>query len=462
MAQRYLLIGAAGKTGESYARLLQSHGHHVLWYDKNPEAAPKGLDPALTEQVPAAGLNFAALSGRIDFVTLTPGVPQNHPFVAEARDRGISVITEVAYCAPYLTGMRMVGITGTDGKSTTTTLIAQILRHLGLPAIECGNFGLPLSEIVLHGQGFRDKILVCELSSYQLEEPGGLALDAAIFLNLAPDHLNRYESVEAYGLAKWNIARLLKTSAPLVVGSDLLPENTSLWKARHPLIQFNNPLVVVDTRELRSAHFQVVDGMLCDERGQWIASLAQATIYGQHNHANLLFALEAIRALEVGSLGAGLPAILPQLTPLPHRFEHISQRVFPQMSFINDSKATTTQAAITALENSVAPVFIFLGGQGKGESYLALGKVLLQKQAHALIYGECREEMAHDFREVGFLQFTLHENLFKAFHTAKRMVLQRHLPHATLLLAPAATSWDQFTSFEERGDYFRSLVAALK
>lgn len=459
--RRYLLIGAAGKTGESYARLLQSHGNHVLWYDKNPDARPQGLNSELTEHVPADGLNFATLSKRIDCVTLTPGVPLKHPFIAEARASGIEIVTEVAYCAPYLDGMRIVGVTGTDGKSTTTTLIAQVLRFLGRPAIECGNFGLPLSEIALHLKGFSDKILVCELSSYQLEEPGKFELEAAIFLNLAPDHLNRYESLEAYGLAKWNIARLLKPSAPLIIGTDLLPQNSKLWKNAHPLTRFQNPVISVDTRELSSTHFQVVAGMLCNEKGQWITSLAQAALFGQHNHANLLFALEAVEALGVENLRSSIPDILPRLAPLPHRFEPIVQKKFPQMSFINDSKATTTQAAITALENSVDPVFIFLGGQGKGESYTQLAAQLKRKNAQALIYGECREDMARDFLGAGYEQFTLHENLFKAFHTAKRMVLQRNLPHATLLLAPAATSWDQFKSFEERGDYFRGLVAGL-
>ena len=178
MAKRYLLIGAGGKTGESYARLLQAHGHFVLWYDKNAEAVPSGLNGAQLERIPADALRWEILKDRFDVLTLTPGVPLNHTFIAEARGHGVEIITEVAYCAPYLQEMRMIGITGTDGKSTTTTLAAQLLRLSGHAAVECGNFGLPLSEIVLHQSGFKGKILVCELSSYQLEQPGGLQLDA--------------------------------------------------------------------------------------------------------------------------------------------------------------------------------------------------------------------------------------------------------------------------------------------
>ena len=197
MAERILLIGAAGKTGASYARLLESHGHHVLWYDKNPLAVPEGLAADQLTVVPHDGLDLEHLRDQLDLITLTPGVPMAQPFIQAGRAEKIPVVSEVAYCAPFLNEFKIIGVTGTDGKSTTTTLIAQILRSLGVAAAECGNFGLPLSEIILQKSAYAGQVLVCELSSYQLEEPGELKLDAAIYLNLAPDHLNRYCDVEA-------------------------------------------------------------------------------------------------------------------------------------------------------------------------------------------------------------------------------------------------------------------------
>lgn len=458
MAERILLIGAAGKTGASYARLLQADGHHVLWYDKNPAAVPEGLSEDKLSVVPHDGLEISKLRGEFDRITLTPGVPLSHPFIQAARAENIPVVSEVAYCAPFLTDFTVIGITGTDGKSTTTTLIAQIVRSLGYAAVECGNFGLPLSEIVLNQSSFNGKILVCELSSYQLEEPGALVLDAAIFLNLAPDHLNRYKDVEAYGRAKWHIAGLCRKSAPLIVSRSLLPEHTDLWRGSHPLTVVNVPVIAVDTESLRSPHFSVVDNDLFDGAGKNLADLSAGPLTGRHNFGNLLFALEAIRAICGETVLQNLAAALAAIEPLPHRFERIQQSALAHITFINDSKATTTQAAMTALKNAASPVFIFLGGQGKGESYRELGEALLAKGARALIYGECRNDMAKDFAEVGFTTLTLHENLFKAFHTAKRMVHQQKLTTATLLLSPAATSWDQYKSFEERGEHFRELV----
>lgn len=464
MRERVLLLGAGGKTGAAYAALLQSHGHHVLWYDKNPAATPVDLDPAQLTHVPHDGLQFTTLKDKFTMLTLTPGVPMSLPFVSEARAAGVRVLSEVAYVAPLLAEFKIIGITGTDGKSTTTTFTAQILNALGYPAMECSNFGIPLSEIVLHRSLYAGKILVAEFSSYQLEEPGNLQIDVGLFLNLAPDHLNRYPSVAAYGRAKWNILGLVKQGGTAIVASALLPENTQLWKESHPIRSFHNSLISIDTQTLKGSNYLIRGESLysADPAAALICDLRTTRIAGRHNYSNLLFALEAIRCL-VGHVKTPLLAgAIQEIAPLPHRFEFIAQNVFPQMSFINDSKATTTQAAAVALQNAADPVFIFLGGQGKGERYEEFGRLLKVRNAQAFIYGECRNDMAADFRAIGFENFTLHENLFKAFHAAKRIVIQKGLDKATLLLSPAVTSWDQFSSFEERGEYFRGLVNSLE
>ncbi|MBS0617455.1 MAG: UDP-N-acetylmuramoyl-L-alanine--D-glutamate ligase [Spirochaetes bacterium] len=461
MADRVLLLGAGGKTGTAYARLLQQHGHHVLWYDKNSANAPQQLDAAQLTHVAHDALDFEKLKDKFDRVTLTPGVPLSLPFIQEAKAHGKVIFTEVAYSAPYLSDFQIIGVTGTDGKSTTTTLIAQILRSLGHDAIECGNFGIPLSEIVLERERFARKILVCELSSYQLEEPGALALAAAIFLNLAPDHLNRYESVAAYGLAKWNILRLLKKNGLALIAKKLAPGATDLWQENHPLDGYGQAVAFVDTEALRSQHFSIAESKIFFSDARAIADLTHCALAGRHNYSNLLFAIEAVYAFFPSALLEKLQPALDALRPLPHRFEYIPQSVLPQLKFINDSKATTTQATLTALANAESPLFILLGGQGKGERYGILARALAEKKARALIFGECKIDMAADFRAEGYQNFTLHDNLFKAFHAAKRMALQMQPAGGVILLSPAVTSWDQFSSFEERGDYFRQLVQNL-
>jgi len=459
MPDRVLLLGAGGKTGAAYARLLQQHGHHVLWYDKNPAHAPQHLDATLLTHVAHDALDFEKLKDKFDRVTLTPGVPLALPFIQEAQAHGKIIFSEVAYTAPYLSDFRIIGITGTDGKSTTTTLIAQLLRSLGHDAIECGNFGIPLSEIVLERSA--KKILVCELSSYQLEQPGELSLEIAIFLNLAPDHLNRYASVAAYGLAKWNILSLIKKDGLALVAKKLAPSATDLWKENHPLNAYQQSVGFVDTDTLRSPNFSIAEGNVYAGDAPAVAALGHCALAGRHNYGNLLFALEAVHAFFPHDLSEKMQPALDAIRPLPHRFEYIPQNVLPQLKFINDSKATTTQATLTALANAESPLFILLGGQGKGERYGGLARALAEKNARALIFGECKNDMAADFRAEGYHNFTLHDNLFKAFHAAKRMALQLQPAGGVVLLSPAVTSWDQFSSFEERGDYFRQLVQNL-
>lgn len=460
--QRFLLLGAAGKTGLSYAKLLQSHGHHVLWYDKKPTAHPEDLDEHLLTHIAADALIFSKLQDAFDVLTLTPGVPLSLDFIREAETHGKKVVSEVAYCASYLRDFTIIGVTGTDGKSTTTTLIAQILRSLDKPALECGNFGIPLSEIVLNREKYENTVLVCELSSYQLERPGELSLAIGIFLNLAADHLNRYTDLEEYGRAKWNILRCLNKEGLAIVSKKLLPENSDLWKEHHPLADYAGALSAVNTDTLESQNFSIHEKTVFSKAGETLASLEGCALSGRHNFGNLLFAIEAVSLILEGKIDQSLKTALQKISPLPHRFETIPQTVLPTLHFINDSKATTTQATLTALVNTEPPLFILLGGQGKGERYGALGARLKAMGARALLFGATQHDMAADFRAEGYDAFTQHENLFKAFHAAKRMALQmKPVAGGTILLSPAVTSWDQFSSFEERGDYFRSLVKAL-
>jgi UDP-N-acetylmuramoylalanine--D-glutamate ligase len=462
MAERILLIGAAGKTGEAYAKLIQAHGHQLLWYDKNAAARPIGLKAETLTCVGVPDLDFTKLRDDFDILTLTPGVPLSHPFIVAARTAGKKVISEIAYCAPYLAESRIVGITGTDGKSTTTTITAQILRAGGIDAIECGNFGIPLSEIVLNAEIYRGKILVCELSSYQLEEPGDLRLDVAMYLNLAPDHLDRYSSLEEYGRTKWNIAGLLKPGCSLILQRKLATASAHFWPDGHLQPEVKGPVLEIDTDTLTAPHFAIDARKQLLLEGRSVADLSHTPLVGQHNLANLLFALEAVFQIKESVAVLDFDRILRGLRPLPHRFEVIAQQVFPQITFINDSKATTTQAAMTALNYAARPVYVLMGGKGKGETYRALGGLLKDIGARAYLYGECQNDMVTDFEAEGFTRFTQHENLFKAFHTAKRMVIQDKVTTATILLSPAVTSWDQFSSFEERGNYFRELVLGLK
>ncbi len=460
-----LLVGVGGKTGHWYARLLLKHGHRVIGYDKNPNATiPKDIlghphftlascaeDELLERHRPAA-------------VTLSPGVPLSRPIFSEAERQGILVFSEVEFTAPWLAQKyRSIGITGTDGKSTTTALIAHILSSMGIAALACGNYGIPFSQLLLESEKFKDiRVLAAELSSYQLERCRGLTLDVAVYLNLAPDHLDRYASMADYCLAKWNIYHALRPNGTLVINRRLLPEEDTILGNRHPLItnrRDNIQIIPINTGTIESVNYTFHDKKLYARDSKMPLTLAdEFALQGRHNLGNILFAMEAVKALLPTSDLLQLVAAAKSFGGLPHRYE-----VLPSPDgniYINDSKATTTQAALTALSCSPAPIFMFLGGRGKGESYAELASETAKKRVICFVYGEEKENFAAALQLSG-TEYFVFDDLRSAFHAARSLQQKKKIPRVTYLLAPAVTSWDQFGSFEERGDFFRSLVKSI-
>lgn len=452
---RILLVGAGGKTGIAYGKLLLMHNYTVLAYDKNSAFTTTVFGYAAGKVQKVAEEDF--VSGKIleqcDYVTLSPGVWLGQTIFKMAKAQQKEIFSELEYTSQFLRN-KIIAITGTDGKSTVTALTAHLLNSAGFEAIACGNYGLPYSQLLLQNVA-ENKILVTELSSYQLELSRNFAPQVSVYLNLAPDHLDRYESLESYGLAKWNMIQNQGAGNTLVVNHQLMPGVTPLWKSKHPL-NARKGLAVYEVfeSELRSTHFRIEAGMLYDIQGQKVHALTDFHLTGNHNLSNLLFALEAARASTQAST-ADLLKKLGEFMGLPHRYEKLKTNL--PHTFINDSKATTTQACITAIRNTPGPVLIFLGGKGKGETYGGIAEAL--SRAQAFLYGAEAQKMAADLSSAGFQKFTVYDTLGNAFAAATEFSEKSAGEKYTFLLSPAATSWDQYGSFEERGDHFKKLVS---
>ncbi len=493
--QRILLAGAGGKTGRSYSRLLLRDGKHLFAYDANPEVR---YEDELTASerftvVSSEKFNDFSILDQVDAVTLSPGVPLGLPLFTEAQKRNIPVFSELEYCFEQLKDKTWVCITGTDGKSTTAALIEKLAQALlgREHAVACGNYGIAFSELL-----FREKcpeVLVAELSSYQLELSRNLSPDVAIYLNLSPDHLNRYKNLEAYGLVKWNIFQKIKPNGLSLINRLLLPENSGMWQEK---LSLPPGYVSVDTENLRGGGFSWKDGVLFYHQDQSkterpVAEAAALKIRGKHNESNILFAVNAAEwlAAKVKPSDPGLNKedwisclgrALTEFSSLAHRFEKI-ELPGPNV-YINDSKATTTQAAKIAIENAAAvkpaPLAVFLGGQSKGEDYCVLRPVLekaAQKEgATVYLFGQNREEIKQALFEAnpglqqtnesrgrsGFQFGGCFETLSSAFGAARQDQAEKKTPSVIYLLSPASTSWDQYASFEVRGEDFRNLVLA--
>jgi len=467
MKKRILLMGAGGRTGVWYSRLLLFHGHELFMQDSNANAVfPDDVfSHPQCHRVDIREAMELVETQAVDGITLSPGVPLSLEIFSTARKKNIPVFSEMEYGWPLFSilGKKSVGITGTDGKSTTTHFTATILEVLGKPSLAAGNFGIPLSEILFHWDKYRQyEVFVFELSSYQLELFRDISMDVGIYLNIAPDHLNRYKSLADYGNTKWNLARSMK-SGTFIYSSRLA--DLKLWE-KSPLDEIKNlSLVKVDTDALESEHFSIrmiknpEELILKGKSNLESISLREIPLgfAGRHNFCNLLFALEGARSLWEGGIPAEkIREALRNLTSLPHRFEILASG--DGNTYINDSKATTTQAVMTALENAQGEFFLFMGGKGKGEDYSVLVPRLQEKNPYLFLFGEEREKMATAFRDSGLRIVSMEKSLRDSFFSARDFQKKNHLKKVTYLLSPGATSWDEFKSFEERGDFFKSLV----
>ena len=464
--KKVLLVGAGGKTGFWYARLLISNDIEVYAYDKNEAVVYSGelLDNSKFFSVNSAEFDDQSILDKVDSVTLSPGVPLMQKIFSVAQEKNKFVFSELEYCYSKLSDRRWICVTGTDGKSTTVALVEHGLNAFGKHAISCGNFGLPFSRIALEQNEYaKYEFLVAELSSYQLELSRNLQCDVGLYLNLAPDHLNRYSDLEEYGRVKFNIAFSVKNNGLLIVNKNLLPDATGLWRKNHPLKEISKSvsIISVDNSCLTSENFRVTENQITNLKNkEKVIDLEKINIYGEHNYSNVLFTLETLNWFHCNDVVI-LNKALSTFQSLPHRYEKIVLKNDQNM-YINDSKATTTQAAAIAIKNSKSPLFLFLGGRSKGEDYNPVASIIQNKQAFVFLYGENRFELQEVFQKNNVQMVNVEETLDMVFQKAVEFQKNRQIPEATYLLSPASTSWDQYSSFEERGNHFRKLVESIK
>ena len=343
----------------------------------------------------------------VDLVVKNPGVPGDRPLVVEARRRGIPVWSEVELGWRLLAPRPFIGVTGTKGKTTTSELLGEIFRAAGREVVVAGNVGRALSAV----DASEDAWIVCELSSFQLEDVHELALEVAVLLNLEPDHLDRHGTFEQYRAAKLRIFE----------------------RARHRIVPRGLGLEGIE--------FSADDPLPAEPR-----------LPGRHNRANAAAATAAARAAAIPdeAIGEGLR----DFRGVPHRLELVRER--DGVRWINDSIATNTLAARAGVDAFDAPVRLILGGRAKGEDYNAFARGLPARVAEVYLVGEASDELAAALEGAG-RSFERAETIEHAVESAANAAS----PGDVVLLSPACASYDQFANFERRGEEFRRLVSKL-
>ena len=422
--KHYAVYGLA-RSGIATAEALHASGANVTAWDAKEEArakAPRGIN--------VANLDEAGLA-QFDSLVVTPGLPLNrHPIGQRARQAGTEIIGDIelfARARPELPLHKVVGVTGTNGKSTTTALIHHILQTAGIPAAMGGNIGLPiLAQDPLPDGG----VYVLELSSYQIDLTQSLDCDVAVLLNITPDHLDRYDGFEAYAASK---ARLFAMQT----------------NGREAIIAEDDDRTRAIAQELARTGYWQRNKMISVSRADVKDQSKLTTLQGPHNAQNIACAMAACRQL--GVTFAAIVKGLETYGGLPHRMERVGKK--GGVVFVNDSKATNPTATAPALA-AFQHIRWILGGQAKtdnlDECQPYFGHV---RSAYAI--GEAAELIE------GLLSPFVPVKNCHELAQAVRQASQDAEAGDTVLLSPACASFDQFRDFEDRGDQFRKLVGAL-
>ena len=440
LAGKNVLIVGLGKSGKAAAALCATGGALLSGMDRKARTD----FPEECEELECLGMTLHLAGhpalGKYDIVITSPGIPRNHPAILSAREDGVPVWGETELAA-RCAGCHLVSITGTDGKSTTCTLVTDVLRAHRKRTLLGGNIGVPFSELLLRKEFVHSPHVVLEVSSYQLEHIECFKPEVAAILNIAPDHVKHHGSMKAYRQAKWRIVQNMDEHGFIVLRNDLAAEVPDDLRP--------SPLYFGLSDEGREGAFWVKNKIVWRYGGETIrCSASRMGSLAPPEQENFLAALTVAMAAG-GELQKSL-SVLKRFKPLPHRLEEVGE--WKGIHFVNDSKATNVHSALAALDSLPAQIVWIAGGQSKDEDFSPLVEASRAKVRSAVLLGETANTMAANLVDATSVHrvSSMKDAVARACRLAK--------PGDTVLLAPACSSFDMYTSFEERGKEFCRLV----
>ncbi|BAD75403.1 UDP-N-acetylmuramoylalanine D-glutamate ligase (D-glutamic acid adding enzyme) [Geobacillus kaustophilus HTA426] len=442
--RRVLVIGLA-KSGAAAARLLAELGAKVVVNDQKPlseNMEAKQLEP-LGIRVVCGGHPLELLDEPFDLVVKNPGIPYTNPMVKKALEKGLPVVTEVEL-AYHISEGSFIGITGSNGKTTTTTLIYEMLKADGQDPLLAGNIGLVACEVAREAKP--GQWLVTELSSFQLAGIDKFRPAIAVLLNIFDAHLDYHGTKEAYAAAKANIFRNQTERDYAVVNAD------------DPLVMniassVRSQKVLFSATKLLGEGAYVQDGAIY-WNGDPVIRIADIVLPGQHNLENILAAVAAAKL--AGASDEAIRQVLATFSGVKHRLQYVAE--IDGRRFYNDSKATNilaTQKALSAFAGE--PVILLAGGLDRGNEFDDLLPYLQQVKA-VVLFGQTADKIGRIAQKAGIETIRYVDNVEKAVPVA----FELSEPGDVILLSPACASWDQYKTFEERGDIFINAVHKLK
>lgn len=421
----FLVVGL-GKSGIGSIALLRRQGAKVFATDDRPHDSTADFTFLSAQD---------AIAAKVDALIASPGVPLTHPVIATAKGKGIPVLGEVELAYQFLQGP-VLATTGSNGKTTTTSLIGEMLKASGVPSQVGGNIGYAVTDMTISSRPLQWNVL--EISSFQLESIDTFHPQIAAVLNVTPNHLDRHGDYDSYRAAKGRLFENQKAS------------DWAVLNQADPGSRSYSPGLASRVAWFQGEASQC-NGETIELFGAPLMPISDVLLPGAHNLENVMAA--AVVSSLAGATHHAIAQVAATFKGVPHRLEFI--RDWNGVKFYNDSKATSVDASLKALAALAAPLFVILGGKGKGASYAPLIPLLQQKAKAVLVIGEDTPNIEKDLKDAVKL-VSLGDLASAIAHASSHAS-----PGDTVLLAPACASYDQFTSYEHRGNTFRDLVEAL-
>ena len=440
-----VLVVGLGKSGLAAALFLRRRGAQVTVSDvRSAEALAKDIPALLDEGIMVETGGHGLLTfRRQDLIVVSPGVPLNTPELAQVKSFGLPVIGELELAARFLKG-KTLAITGSNGKTTTTALVGEILEKAGLPTLVGGNIGVPV--VALIDQSTNETWSVLEVSSFQLESTERFHPKIAVILNITPDHLDRHGSFENYALAKERIFAAQHEDDAVVLNADNARAAQAAARSVAKVYFFSLEHSVLQGAWVEEGFVVYRPGK--DQPIEKIMPLSGIPLKGAHNVENVLAAVCAARL--AGASAEQISAAVESFQAVEHRLEYVA--TINGVEFYNDSKATNVDATLKAVASFSKGIHLILGGKDKNSDYSQLAQLLRERARAIYTIGSAAAKIESQLRGVvPILACETLENAVSAAGSAAR-------PGEVVLLAPACSSFDQFENYEQRGKVFKELV----
>ena len=449
-----VLVFGSGISGESACRLLLTEGASVILYDGNDRLDREEI---LRKISPGEGQNIEILLGelteeqlaelldRLSLVVMSPGVPTDLPVVERMRERGIPIWGEIELAYMFGRG-DVLAITGTNGKTTTTALLGEIMKNYKESVFVVGNIGTPYTGVV--PETTPDSVVVAEISSFQLETVHAFRPKVSAILNITPDHLNRHHTMEAYIEAKERIAENQTEQDICVLNYEDEETRSFGEKTRAEVLYFSSQ------RKLNRGVYLEDGDIICniDEKIK-ICNVSELNLLGTHNYENVMAA--AGMAYVYGVPMEIIRDTVKSFGGVEHRIEYVTEK--NGVAYYNDSKGTNPDAAIKGIQAMKRPTVLIGGGYDKDSEYTEWIESFEGKVKKLILLGETKEKIAKDAEKCGFTDYLFADSFEDAVHLA----VAQAVPGDAVLLSPACASWDMFPSYEVRGDKFKEIVNSL-